>query len=253
MTNPILGKKLGQVADFCPMCREIRPLALHRSIVIHGKMQAEVHAVRCDQCGFARIANIADYKASAPEPIIDLETLISRTNPHIRDRIAPRLALEEDVKDGRVDKAVRDQLIREPINLLLPTIENPPGGERVGCVIGSGFGIFVVGLAVSTLVSKSASVIIGVIAFGALLVSLVLLALMMIFSPLWRAWWRKRYLVKTGYSLLGRALRPLNPSEDELRAAIQGMKSLGLRAAGFLDAGTLHHAAAAAKEDNSPS
>ena len=237
-----LGKKLGLVADFCPMCREITAHGLHQAIITQGKLESSGHGLKCSVCGFSRLGSNSEYVAAVTEPGVDLELLIARTNPAVRQKYAPRLFVEEQVKDGRVEKGVREDLIREPLQLLAPIMENPPGGERVGCTIAGGVGLFAVLLAVSAFIPPSLSMIFAVIAFFILLVSLVMLVFLAIFSPVWRSLLRKRYLRAQGYPLLGRALGPLNPSEDELRKEVEGMISLGVRVVRHLDLGQLRSA-----------
>src|SRR6185295_10855940 len=95
-------RKLGYVAEFCPVCREIRACRLLR---VGEKFSADpvngarpvTNIVRCEQCPFTTPVEALGYASIAKTPPSDIETLIQQTNPQIRTRLAGTLARAESL------------------------------------------------------------------------------------------------------------------------------------------------------------
>ncbi len=242
----VKGKRLGWVAEFCAICRELRPTELRTAIAVRGGTESSVRGLTCGDCGFERWTQSWVYTAAVPDTQDGLEDLIRRTNPNVRQLYAARLELEELVKDGNLDDEDRRLALREPVELLAPGINDPPGDVWLGYCIMAGFGIFLVFLIASAFAPRSA-IWVSVTGLTSLLAALGAMLLGILFIPFRKPLWRKRYLRKHAYPMLARALRPLNPDPAELRSMIEGMRSLGIQAARHVDSEVLHAAIAKAR------
>src|SRR4051812_32517111 len=111
-------RKLGYVAEFCPVCREIRPCRLLR---VGEKFAVEplngapriANIVRCDRCPFTTPTDGLSYASVVKEFPLDIEALIQKTNPHIREKLAGTLAAEEKLRrpDAVVSSTLRQSLL----------------------------------------------------------------------------------------------------------------------------------------------
>ena len=100
-----IERKQGMVADFCPICREVRAFTLirvgladHIYYVSFGQGKLAGHIIRCDTCGVALRADPTRFATAEKDPRIELETLIRQTFPRLRETYAERLALEQRIK-----------------------------------------------------------------------------------------------------------------------------------------------------------
>src|SRR6516162_3646749 len=131
----IWGKKKterfqGAVADFCPICRDLRAFHLIR-IGLTGHiykisfMQGELvgHMIECMDCGMRLNTEIMRYASIYEKPVKDLEVLIQITFPAAREVYAERLKLEVERVRSSVNATSeqRAALILEPFELLNPT------------------------------------------------------------------------------------------------------------------------------------
>src|SRR5262245_5328454 len=95
-------RKLGYVAEFCPVCRQIRTCRVFR---VGEKLGADpvngapriANIVRCEHCPFTAPVDALIYATVAKTSPGDLETLIQQTNPHIRTNLAGTLAQVESL------------------------------------------------------------------------------------------------------------------------------------------------------------
>jgi hypothetical protein len=123
-------RKLGYVAEFCPVCREIRACRLFR---VGEKFSAEplngapriANVVRCQHCPFTTPVDALTYASMAKTPSSDIEQLIQQTNPQIRTKLAGSLALAESLKqpDAQVSSGLRQSLLLEPFQHLAGPLE----------------------------------------------------------------------------------------------------------------------------------
>jgi hypothetical protein len=133
----IWGKKrvetpLGQVADFCPICREIRAFEIFRTGLaghIYGVKLGDGkllgHVKQCKSCGLRLGADPQQYERFEEKSTTDLEVLIIRTFPAVRKQFAERLALEEQIrrKSGPLPPETRQKFIMEPFVLYNGVVE----------------------------------------------------------------------------------------------------------------------------------
>jgi len=92
------------VADFRPICREIRAFTLirvcptdHIYYVSFGQGKLAGFIIHCDTCGVILRAEPTRFTTAEKDPRIELETLIRQTFPRLRETYAERLALEQRI------------------------------------------------------------------------------------------------------------------------------------------------------------
>src|SRR4249919_622461 len=85
-------RSLGYVAEFCPVCREIRACRLLR---VGEKFRADpvngaapiTNVIRCEHCPYTTPVDALSYTRVAQRPAGDIETLIQQSNPQIRAKL----------------------------------------------------------------------------------------------------------------------------------------------------------------------
>lgn len=121
-------QKIGHVADFCPLCCEVRAFTLervglngHLYYVSVGKGELAGYQRCCAHCRHTFSADPEHYTAFAEQPL-ELAALISKTYPDIAEVQRARLSLERALRDGPValPDDVRRHLLMEPFQLLSP-------------------------------------------------------------------------------------------------------------------------------------
>src|SRR5438876_12363312 len=90
-------RKQGRVADFYPICREIRAFTLirvglagHIYYVSFGEGKLVGYIVRCDTCGVALGVEPTRFATSEKDSRIELEILIRNTNLHTAPAVESR-------------------------------------------------------------------------------------------------------------------------------------------------------------------
>jgi len=126
-------RKLGRVADFCPICRDVRAfqlirvgLAGHIYYVSFGEGKLAGHLIRCEQCGVELGVDAnAHYTHFEQDRRVELEALIRNTFPNLREAYATRLEIEARIKRTRSAFSGDDykRYLMEPFALLNPQIE----------------------------------------------------------------------------------------------------------------------------------
>lgn len=229
-------RKLGYVADFCPICREPRSFRLsrigsasHMYYISFGSGKLVGHLIECGDCGQALSADPMAYptyeKASSP----DLEYLIRVTHPNLREVYATRLAAEAQVRrsPGAIPREERAKLILEPFALLNPAVEERFTRDTrmdkqsgIGC-LGSMIllGVFL-GIAVNLREPLQGQVMAaGFALFGVgTLYTFVQLGL----GP-------RRFLRTQVAPKIARTLDPLEPTLEEITACLDRCKAAGMK------------------------
>lgn len=237
-----IPKMLGYVADNCPICREIKPMALSKiSVVGHvygislGQGKSRGIFATCSECGHVFGTNYLGYKCVLKERVDDLRQLIEQTNPTIHEDNAVRLELKDKVRRNPrlLDNEIRKKLIIEQLIFLNPLYEDIRYGQTkfdktsgLGCL--AAFLISVLAITIYFLVPQAmelpaglAAIIISAVAF--------LVSLVIYFTAHFR-------LVKRDYMpRLLSALRPLQPTIEELQEARNKLKDMGFRSSRKLD------------------
>jgi hypothetical protein len=230
----VWGKKLvrreaGFVADFCPICRCKQAFKLtrvgvagHVYYVSVGEGTLVGFERTCLACATSYQTDAGVYKSVA-EQQLPLPELVARTYPDMDRVLADRLALEEKVL--RTPKLLtsdeRHALIRNPFLLLSPKVEEYFSSTRFDketTLAGVAMLILVMlTSAVSDSIAPGSAGPAILVALGAG-VSLVVWQLLQS-GP--------RFMRRQVIPNLARALRPLAPSDNEMKAALVELKSLG--------------------------
>ncbi len=119
------------MADFCPVCRELRSfkvkrvgLAGHIYYVSFGEGELAGHVRTCSVCDVDLEARPEHYLGIHPDKL-DLQELAALTNPDWRKTHAARLALEQARAAGPGGLSPQDRafLLQDPFALLAPKAE----------------------------------------------------------------------------------------------------------------------------------
>jgi hypothetical protein len=228
-------KKLGRVADFCPICRDLRPFDLtsvhmvsHLYFIPLGSGKLAGHFIKCRNCGVQLGAEGGKYATAERRRVDDLEDLIHRTNPGLRAERADRLALEAEIRKGaRLPAERREALLMEPFVVLNPLVEmrfaNSSSFDRqsgIGCL---GTVLVAVTLFIASFQFK------GPKQDRVLLIAGILSGLGILYTFVQLHLGPSRYSHRVvGKSLL-RALAPLEPSKEEIAMCLDRSRMLGFK------------------------
>ena len=128
-------KKIGVVADFCPICREIQPFQVSSvSMVNHlyflslgsGKIVGFIGV--CKDCGIERPVQAQKYPQTYDQEPDSFQELINNTYPDIYNLLEKRLELEQRIsKRGSLTPEEREGLLSEPFEIIGPMLERQYG------------------------------------------------------------------------------------------------------------------------------
>jgi hypothetical protein len=227
-----LGKKrqekaMGYVVDFCPICRELTEFKLSKindpdlSYGIPLATGASVGYLReCADCQTFMHADPIRYAAFANRSrTAAIKTLAEATFPRAYKYHGKRLQLEKLIRQSphTIEEKLRVELVAEIFETLAPVVERRMSHFYLDtqmlmvAALGS-FAVFVLpsylGAASATLEQNQSTVI---------------LVLALLFSAILGWQWRtapRRYLRNVIYPKIAKALKVLEPSEDELAFAL---------------------------------
>jgi hypothetical protein len=229
-------RKLGYVADFCPICREIRGFQVsrigragHLYGLSFGEGQLVGHQKTCSHCGVELKADAAIYK-DIPKKLQDAGTtqLINTTFPDIRQYYADRLSLEDQLtrQPGKIDAQTRLALVKEPFLLLAPIVEKRFSAVHIDRYVGAALLLTIVatilvgnlfGIFFPLAIEQKANAFL--ITFG---IGIAATGVQGFKSA-------GRFMRKVIYPKLSLALRPLNPSQQELEVVYAELKRSGFK------------------------
>ncbi|CAK8717864.1 MAG: hypothetical protein CDV28_11129 [Candidatus Electronema aureum] len=227
-------KKVGYVADFCPICRTAKSHHVRKiSMVPHfyyvglgaGKMVGFL--ARCMDCGLERYIDTADYVEMIKTEPVSIEELIRATYPSLRTVYKERLELEETLRRSpfKLDSKMRRSLIRNVFDVLSPSVEEVfANGTPIDA--GSGLCMCVTVLVLFAFVAVGAAhpdQKLAVYALG------ILTAISMVATVVSLATSTRGHMAKMLSPLLVRSLRPLRPKQEELEAVLSQLKTMDLR------------------------
>jgi hypothetical protein len=234
----LLRLRQGRVADFCPMCREVRAFGLVRTnsvshlyfIPLGFGTTIAVTAV-CESCGHEMERDPTVYRTLAPKRSKDdVTALVKQTFPDIAEAYAERLELEAELRkssDG-LAASVREELVREALVNVSGAVEQIYARTHLDWR----FGLSLLGLLAVPLVTRSLA---GTVSSNAQLESAVSTAAGVVacacfaLSVWFAATANGRRLRSTVLPRLLTALRPLRPRESELDAMLKRFKVSGLK------------------------
>jgi hypothetical protein len=232
----IVYRKLGHVADFCPLCRTPKAMSVRRIglaghvyYITAGEGELVGHDRTCSDCKTAFEANPANYASLSkkPLPLAELKTM---TFPDMDEALRERLALEEKLRKtpAFLSSEERYALVRSPFLLLSPKVEERFAGTKfdreVGFAMAGALLLILAMPALGALVlpEQPELLILGAIAAGAVLV-------------VWQiAVSGRRFMRREIIPRLDRALKPLRPTRAEVEQVLGEMKQYQHKMAGKL-------------------
>lgn len=229
-------RKLGYVAEFCPLCRVIRPfkvsklgMADHIFFISLGMKNVLGHEGECIVCSNKRSVDGMSYKDFSKKPDGPIETLVKRTFPDIRDAYANRLNLETQLRDGTLGPEDRVTFIQEILQIFNRiTEENFHAAFQAkgpgAWLFGANLAIFILLLMVSDhlpipLEHRDAYVSAFLLSF----LSLLFISVVLMFLEPGRTFRNK--ILHT----MAAAFKPLNPGNEELADQLGKMKQAGFK------------------------
>jgi len=222
----IKRKYVGWVADFCPLCRRVRPFRLQRIgaaghiwYISLGSGRFLVNEIECSACKTLHGTDGSRYTAVSDE-LQEVEELVRKTLPASDGRVQALVAREERVAGEQLAAQEREALIREAIAHGAGQIERlirerryPPNARLVGWIT---FGLFVLIVVFASRLPETAGAILS------------LLFLAGIFTCFYFMVTRVRSHVRGIVEpAVARGLAPLKPTVEEIRDAIADVRKLG--------------------------
>lgn len=227
-------KIFGYAADFCPVCREIRPFRVSRvGMVSHiyylpvGKENSIRHIGECQKCHIKKLVEPQKYKAFDSSSLSDLEGLIQRTFPNLREAYAERLEIEQQIKEHHIFMpAEREVLLMEPFFVLTGRVQDRYANTKfdresgIGC-LGTMMlpGIF---FFTSAIFSDNTLILIMFILTVLGCIGLVYTVIQLMLAP-------GRFIRREIMPILARALLPLNPTQSEIARCLAQCRAKGLK------------------------
>jgi hypothetical protein len=228
----VVYRKLGHVADFCPICREVRAfevrrvgVAGHVYYISFGDGELAGHDRTCRSCGIILKADLGSYASLSPTDAGPLEALIGQTFPNLREAAGDRLAIEEQVQQSpdSFSPDERRALLREPFLLLSPKVDQRFAAvhidKEIGLALAAVLGLCILGPLLAAQLRSGAG-------FDAFLIALALGAVLVVWMGVGAG---RRYLARQVIPALATALRPLRPQEQELQQVLGELKSHKLK------------------------
>ncbi|GEM_PF-2921706 len=245
MKKLVVGKlttrtTIGRMAEFCPVCREVRPChalrvkdRLYANLVpLEPGTPAGIEAL-CEVCQFSFPTREEEYLSLVSDFRLDLATLIRTTHPEVAETRAPQLELAHRIRRGEVRGAERLGLIQGTIRLLEPTARRVRENSRVDGPGMFALSVFLISIASVGIVLPEARprtfpmavVVWGVVVIGSL-----------VSSVYFAATNTSRFMRRHVEAKVALALLPLRPDHLEIVAAIDALAVEGLFIARHLDA-----------------
>lgn len=220
-------RQLGNVADFCLLCRSVRPfrlvrlgMASHVYYITSGAGKLLGFERVCHTCGVTLNGCVEHYRATESNRNLPLPQLIERTHPELGARRAERLRVEHAIARGEeLTPELREALLWEPLALIAPLVESRnafafDGPSGLGCAV-----TIAVPLAMLFLAESS-----GPAQDAALMTALPLFAVGTIYTLIQLGLSARRFRNSKIVPWIARALAPLKPTAEELNAVAQQAK-----------------------------
>jgi hypothetical protein len=221
-------KKIGHVADFCPMCRTAQPFALvrvgsasHVYYISAGQGELVGYERSCGVCKTALRADPHGYAAVAKEPL-PIAELTRQTFPDMEQTLAPLFEVEARL---RIDRSLlsadeRSALIKRPFLLMSSKVEQRFASthidREVALSIVGALLVMVLGPAVAIKIASEPSELAVLVCIG--------LGVLLVVSQI--ALSGRRFMKRKVIPVLAASLRPLRPSQEELRGVLSELKLL---------------------------
>jgi hypothetical protein len=223
----------GYVADFCAICREIKPFRVsdirlaHHVFFVPIAKGATVSQMRtCTACGQQSFPEPGTYEAFVQDPHADINALVQQTNPTLLDDLTDRLVLEEKAKlsPPQLTPGERTALLVEPFMALSGQVQRrfAPGG--CANVLGALALVAALFLACLWIVysGETTGGMYALVTAGGVVGALLLIYALWSFATSSR-----RYMKGRVVPLLAKALAPLKPTEAELADVLKSLQADG--------------------------
>ncbi len=230
-------KKLGYVAEFCPICRDIQQFQISRlNIVKHiyflslGSGQVVGFPSCCQTCETDQELDATSYPTISKTKHFDIESSVAETNPEIRTHYAERLEIEKRITSKQtISDDERLYLINEPFEIYAETIEQKYGESTafdkptgVGCLTTIFFPFSV--LLIAGLLNQEA-LIEDVLGPAALVVFAIgtIITMYFLFTV------HSRYIKDTVVPIVAKCLKALEPTKIEIDEVLSRYKTAGMK------------------------
>ncbi len=229
-------KKLGFAADFCPICREIRPfmvlrlgMASHINYFSFNEGELVGHVAECQVCKTKIPVNSLKYKSLSNVIHDNLELLIAQTYPNLRNDYTDRLMLAERIRNREVLSTVeRDELLLESFYLLSNRVEERYAKvifdrvSKIGCWT-TVLLVILFGCILPLIVTTDFAYNLTVVAAGlTALAGLIFVVLQQMLAP-------GRFIRKEIIPLLAKTIAPLNPTLSEIETMLEKFRTRGFK------------------------
>jgi hypothetical protein len=230
----------GYVADFCAICRAIKPFRVQDIVLAHHFfyvpfIRAGVvgQVLTCTSCGQQSFVDPGTREAFVDDAHADMDRLVRETNPTLLEDLTDRLVLEEKAKlsPPQLTPGERTALLTEPFVALSSQVARrfAPGG----CANVLGSLALVVGLFLACLWIVYSGETKG--GMYALVTAGGVVAAALLVYAVWSFVTSKgRYMKRRVVPLLARALAPLDPKQAELVEVLAALEADGHKIAGKL-------------------
>ncbi len=222
----IKRKAVGWVADFCPLCRGLRPFRLQRIgaaghvwFISLGSGSFLGNEIECSACGTIHETDSSRY-TRVSDDLAELDELVRRTLPGADGRVEALVAREQRVTRAQLAPGEREALSREAIlhgagqvDRQIREQRSPPKARLVGWIT---FGLLVLFAAFGPRLGEPLGPLLALAFFAGLLVCL--------YFAVTRIRSHVRGIVEPA---VARGLAPLKPTVEEIREAVAHVRTLG--------------------------
>jgi hypothetical protein len=235
----ISRRKLGRVADFCPICRRFEGAELFDvrcGISLEHALDAAKSIEllrRCECCEIELPAHADEYKDFSTDPTQHVDSLLAQTNPLAKSRWAERLRLEARNTAGNLNAGERRTLIAEPIFALERRYQMSDCAGDIGVASRAFYLLSVICLLLGggIWLNSGSPWLMGVFGVG-------VLACPAVGFRLSRGD-RGRFVRQELQPILARCLRPVRPTAAELESIINELKLDGVQLATLIEPDSL--------------
>lgn len=229
-------RRLGYVAEFCPVCREITPCRLvrigltgHLYYISFLKGKLVGHLAQCCVCGYEQAAEPGNYHSQARSPKLPLPQLIQETFPSIHGSRARELAREKHLRSGGLTTEEREDAILEGMKLFRDQVEKLPKATTITWPAGLAMVLTILAMVGAGQLEeklrwdeKYPDLDMGNVYLGLLAVGAVVTGTLMILG-------KTRYVRRKVVPVMARCLRPLHPTREELQYCLDLFLVAGIK------------------------
>lgn len=227
----VTRKKVGYVADFCPMCRDaqtflLKEVRVYSHVYYIPTSTSALHGYErtCQGCTLPLSGAPRQYVA-APKKPAHVDDILARSFPAFDEVYGERLKIEESLRlaPDSLPVSVRRALIQQPFLVLAPLVEARARQTSFDAIATAALlgGLLLAiggGLAASNLPQDYAGPAVGACALGGL--ALIIWGM---------ASTARRYARGKLAPQIAKTLRPLRPSDKELSTTLAELKQKGHR------------------------